>query len=162
MLKRSLILASVFFSLMVLSGCDQLFFGESLFHGAADMSEETESSSQQSTVSDYASLVTALEATGAEVVPGEELSQPFFEVTGQIIRVNGEDVQVFEFADEDTAASAASQISPDGGSTGTTMISWIASPHFYRAGQLIVLYVGENEAMTSLLESILGPQFAGR
>jgi hypothetical protein len=162
MTKRYLIFASFIFSVLVLSGCDQPVFGQSLFHGRADTNEETDISSQESTVSDYASLVAALEATGAEVVPGEELSQPFFEVPARLTRVNGEDVQTFEFADEETAASAASQISPDGGSTGTTMISWIASPHFYRAGRVIVLYVGDNETMTSLLESILGPQFAGR
>ena len=77
------------------------------------------------------------------------------------MRVNGEDVQVFEFADEATAEMAASQISPDGSSTPTMMITWMATPHFYRSGRVIVVYVGENEGITSLLEAMIGPQFAG-
>ena len=42
------------------------------------------------------------------------------------------------------------------------MASWVAPPHFYKAEKLIVLYVGESEAIIDILESVLGPQFAGR
>lgn len=156
---------------LMLSGCNQFWS----YFGAANLSdsnivtteeglpaEETPIVSHGGPVTDYVSLVDNLRAAGAEVIPGEALSQPFFDVTGQIIRVNGEDVQVFEFADETAAENAASQISPDGSSTGTTMITWVAPPHFYRAGKLIGLYVGEKEDMISLLVSVLGPQFAGQ
>jgi hypothetical protein len=139
-----------------LTGCRQFFTAI-----VGSESGEIASSAVSSGVTDYESLIAALEAAGAEVVPGETLSQPFFEVMAQIIRVNGEDVQVFEFADEATAATAASQISPDGSSTPTTMIAWMATPHFYHSGRFIVLYVGENEAITGLLEATVGPQFAG-
>jgi heat shock protein HslJ len=42
------------------------------------------------------------------------------------------------------------------------MVSWVASPHFYRVEKLIVLYVGGSEPVTDVLESVLGKQFAGR
>lgn len=35
-------------------------------------------------------------------------------------------------------------------------------PHFYKAGRIIVLYVGSDETVLGLLEEILGSQFAGR
>jgi hypothetical protein len=114
------------------------------------------------TVTDLASLLEALKAAGAEVEMGEALSQPFLDVEDQIIRVNGVDVQVFEFPNPAEAENAATQISPDGGSTGTTMITWIEPPHFYQSEQLIVLYVGQNPEIQSLLEALLGLQFAGR
>jgi len=39
---------------------------------------------------------------------------------------------------------------------------WVAPPHFYKAGRIIVLYVGENAAVTEALDTVLGPQFAGK
>ena len=74
-------------------------------------------------VVDYASLVDALRAAGATVEPAGSIEQDFFEPEGQIIRVNQQDVQVFEFESEEAAQAAAGTISPDGSSTGTTMIT---------------------------------------
>jgi hypothetical protein len=42
------------------------------------------------------------------------------------------------------------------------MITWVAPPHFFQQGCVIVLYVGSDEEMISLLASVLGPQFAGQ
>ena len=112
-------------------------------------------------VTDLASLTDDLRAAGATVEPAGEVSQPFFSVEGQVITVNGEDVQVFEYADAASADAEAALVSPDGSSVGTTMVLWIATPHFYRAGQLIVIYVGDSTAVTDALEAVLGPQFAG-
>jgi hypothetical protein len=56
----------------------------------------------------------------------------------------------------------SSQIAPDGSSNATTMITWVDDPHFYKAGGIIALYVGSDDAVLSLLESVLGPQYAGR
>ena len=113
-------------------------------------------------VTDHVSLVDNLRQAGATVEPAGEVSQPFFAVAGNIIVVNGGDVQVFEYADAAAAEAEAALVSPDGSSVGTSMIGWVASPHFYKAGRLIVLYVGDSEAVTDVLESVLGQQFAGR
>jgi hypothetical protein len=56
----------------------------------------------------------------------------------------------------------AAQVAEDGGSIGTSMVNWVESPHFYKLGRTLVLYVGEDPTVKSLLEGILGPQFAGR
>jgi hypothetical protein len=79
-----------------------------------------------------------------------------------LIKLDGEDIQIFEFASQGEADSAAESISPDGSSIGTSMVSWISSPHFYQAGKLIVLYVGEDQNVISSLEGLLGLQIAGR
>jgi hypothetical protein len=52
-------------------------------------------------------------------------------------------------------------VSADGGSVGTSSMSWMATPHFYQAGKLLVLYVGDNAVVADMLESALGSQFAG-
>jgi hypothetical protein len=58
-----------------------------------------------------------------------------------------------------TVADAA-QIGPDGHPP-TMMISWLATPHFYQAERLIVLYVGDDPMVVDLLTALLGPPFAG-
>lgn len=112
-------------------------------------------------VTDYVSLVDALRAAGAQVEPGDNLSQPFFEPQAQIIHVNGQDVQVFEFADEAAAQAAAETVSADGTSVGTSMMTWMGTPHFFRVDKLILLYVGSDEATLELLQEVARPQFAG-
>jgi len=89
-----------------------------------------------------------------------KVDQPFFSVPAQNIVVNGEDVQVFEYLDSTAAKSEAAQISADGSSVGTTMVSWVAPPHFFTRGRLIVLYVGENIAVMSALTDVLGKPIA--
>ena len=113
-------------------------------------------------VEDQASLIEALRASGANIELGEPVDQIFFTVRGQIIDVNGADVQVFEYESAEVMQADAAQVAPDGGSIGTSMVTWISTPHFYQAGRILVLYVGDDPAIIELLEGALGPQFAGR
>jgi len=134
---------------------------------ATESPQSTESSPSPSIpetggVEDYEGLVNALEAAGATVEFGDEIEQVFFTVMGRIIKVNGADVQVFEYDSAEAMEAEAAQVSEDGGSIGTNMVMWVEAPHFYKAGRLIVLYVGEDEDILDLLDSALGPQFAGR
>jgi hypothetical protein len=118
------------------------------------------------TVTDYVSLIDNLHKAGATVVPPGEVTEPFFTIKGEVIMVNGGYVEVFEYEDAAAANAEAARISPDGFSvctpTGDVSVGWVAPPHFYRAGKLIVLYVGESQAVTVVLERVLGPQFAGQ
>ena len=140
------------FTLMV-SGCGD---------GATATPLSPTTSTEPLAVEDKASLIAALQASGATVEVGDLLTQVFFTPEGNIIKVNGADVQVFEYESAEAMESEASQVAPDGGSIGTTMVTWMDTPHFYKAGRLIVLYVGSDEAILGLLEQVLGEQFAGR
>jgi hypothetical protein len=111
---------------------------------------------------DLSGLIAALQQAGATVTRGDEVSQPFFSVKGRILRVNGEDVQVFVYRDESSAQREAGQVSPNGSTVGTTKVGWMAPPHFYRKGLLIALYVGDTASVKTALQTVLGPQFAGQ
>lgn len=113
-------------------------------------------------VEDYVSLIDNLQTVGATVEPAGDISQPFFSVKGNAIIVNGENVQVFEYADQAAAETEAALVSPDGSSIGTSMPFWVGPPHFYKASTIIVLYIGENSKVIDLLVSVLGAQFAGK
>ena len=143
---NKLSLAALFLVALALIACGPLANG-------ADSNREP--------VTDYAGLLEALGTGGATVEPSGSVSQPFLSVEGQSLTLGGEQFQVFEYADESAAAADAQLVSPDGSSVGTTMITWVAPPHFYRSGRLIVLYLGNNADTLRLLESLLGPQFAG-
>jgi hypothetical protein len=103
----------------------------------------------------------ALSLTGVAVGEEGTIEQPFFSVPGQVITVNGEAVQVFEYSAAAQADAEASQVAPDGSSVGTTMATWVGPPHFFQSERLIVLYVGEDDTVLESLETVLGPQFAG-
>ena len=117
-------------------------------------------------------LIAQLKAAGATVVPGATLNQPFMSVGGHTLTVNGEQVQVFEYTSALGASRQAAAISPDGStfttitssgvSTGATQVDWIKPPHLYKAGRLIVFYIGTTGSLLHLLEGVLGKQFAGR
>ncbi|HKY55553.1 MAG TPA: hypothetical protein VJM08_14655 [Anaerolineales bacterium] len=131
---------------------------------AVPTTEPTNSPTEPSstTPEGQAGLIAALEAKGATVEVGEPITQDFFRPQGTIIKVNGQDIQVFEYESAKAMENDASQVAPDGGSIGTTMVTWVDTPHFYKAGRIIVLYVGSDEIVLGLLETVLGSQFAGR
>ena len=118
-------------------------------------------------------LVERLRATGvsADVIGEGEVFLELFSVTEQVLRVNGTEVSVFEYQDASSAAEDASRVSPDGtvitqsengGLVRAGDVFWVAPPHFYRSGGIIVLYVGDDPAVIDALVTALGPQFAGQ
>jgi hypothetical protein len=115
---------------------------------------------------DYASLIDNLRKAGAVVEPGGEVAPDLLSAKRMVISVNDSNVAVWEYDDAAAADAEAALISLDGFSVHyentAKLVEWIAPPHFYKAGNLIVLYVGESEAVTAVLESVLGTQFAGQ
>jgi hypothetical protein len=119
----------------------------------------------------YHDLEAKLKASGAKVIPGGDISQPFMDVQGRTLAVNGEQLQVYEYANVADANQQAARISPDGTAfttvsssgmpVGATQVDWVRPPHLYRAGRVIVIYIGTSNTVMHLLEGILGKQFAG-
>jgi membrane-associated protease RseP (regulator of RpoE activity) len=133
----ALVTLLLFFSLIPLAGC------------AAPPGSQTDT------------LVSDLKGAGAEVALGSTLQQSFFSVEARILKVNGEEVQVFEYPYASTANAQAARVSNTGSTIGTSMISWVNTPHFFKKGGLIVLYVGKNQSILDALKKTLGEQFAG-
>lgn len=106
-------------------------------------------------------LIRRLRAGGARVRRAGGVSQPFFSARGRALDVGVGQIQVFEYASARAAEREAALVDPTGSPVGTSMVSWVAPPHFYRSGRLIVLYVGGDAGVIKALEDALGPQFAG-
>lgn len=138
-----------------------------LFAACGPMVDATEvpASSEPSVQGDpkegEAALIADWSNAGAKVELGDSVEQPFFSVKGRILKVNGAEVQVFEYQSAEAMEAEAALVSADGGSVGTSMMMWMATPHFFKSGRVLVLYVGDNASILELLKGALGDQFAG-
>lgn len=110
---------------------------------------------------DYASFVDNLKKEGANVKPSGQVDGSAFSTDGEVINVDGQDVQVYEYQSEAEAEKVAATISKEGSSVGTSLMTWIDEPHFYEKGKIIVTYIGKDEKTISTLEKVLGKQIAG-
>lgn len=103
-------------------------------------------------------LIARLKGRGKKVGRKEKVEQPFLSVKGRIISVDDQDVQVFGYRNALAAERDKKKIND---TRATSMAMWIAPPHFFQSGRLIVLYVGENSSVLKALADLLGPEFAG-
>jgi len=118
--------------------------------------------------------------SGASVQIGESTDHsgkisPFLANTKNNIKVNGENVNIYEYNNEALADEDAARVNLDGsgyhrvdetGEGRSVSWSWVGYPHWYKKDRIIVIYVdvsrGSNLTVRNLLESILGLQFAGK
>lgn len=158
-MKRIFAMVAIGISLlMLLAACG----GSS--SGDESSNQETPTAAPSETIEsrfDIGALTGGLIAQGVTVGAGDDVTQPFFSVPGQTIIVNRESVQVFSYASAGAAKAQADLVDATRFTVGTTSISWMAPPHFYLKERLLVLYVGANGPVIDLLETVLGPQFAG-
>jgi hypothetical protein len=120
----------------------------------------------RSPVADLASFTAALQEAGHEVrlQPGDRWLQRFFRIPDRVVKIDGREVHLFEYAS--VAERKKISITPDG--TGiswrrglSVIIEW-SGPHFYRSDRLLVLFLGDDAVVLETLNLLLGPQFAGR
>jgi hypothetical protein len=107
--------------------------------------------------SDSAYAIHCIYHTGAICSP----YAAFFSVASRIISVNGQALQVIEYAQPSKLDREARRVSSNGMTIGTSKPSWLSIPHFYKTEKLIVLYVGDDQTILRILQSTLGDQFAG-
>lgn len=110
-----------------------------------------------------ADLYGALVAQGAALEPtGARILKPYLSVPGTIVRVNGLPVQLFEYPDEAALTADVDGLAADASSIDGTPLTWPASPHFWRRGQVLALAVTDDSALIAALSAILGAPVAGQ
>lgn len=116
-------------------------------------------------VHDVASLTARLRGEGATVEMAGTIKHPFLAVPGQIMTVNGNDIEVYQYANAQALAADTRTIDPDGciGTVGGGMLNpWTAPPHFFKSEGVMVIYLGSDSGMLHLLTRVMGKQFAGK
>lgn len=124
----------------------------------------------QASAFSYADLLSALRARGATVQESGSASSILFAGKGRGLVVDGAALAVYEYSATWEAQLDASRISADGATArrgfgpfggSAVTVEWIAPPHHFRRGRVIVTAIGSDASILSLLTSILGKQFAG-
>lgn len=85
-------------------------------------------------------------------------------LSGALTKVSiGEDtIGVYEYKNNQQMENDSRTISSDGSMVGNgTIYEWNSKPHFYKSGNVIVLYIGINTEITKKIEQVMGMQFAG-
>jgi hypothetical protein len=107
-------------------------------------------------------LLSALRTSGLEPRQVDRITPAFFSMPATVYQIRDGELQVYEFPTEERAAREAETVSADGSSVGSSKVLWKAPPHFFRAGALLVLYLGSDEQVLDVLRAKIGPQFAGQ
>jgi hypothetical protein len=110
-----------------------------------------------------ADLLADLAAQGArvEALPGS-ISKPYLAAPGVAVQVNGQLVQVFQYADAAALAADVAGLAPNASSIDGRPLIWSAAPHFWRKGGVLALAVSNDQALVELVSRVMGPAFAGR
>lgn len=110
----------------------------------------------------YGELIHALVDSGIKARRADPIEQEFFSAPGRMIKIGDETIQVFAYADPAARSEESALIGENPSSIGTTMITWVDTPHFWAQGRLIVLYVGSNQEVVAALNQMLGEPLATR
>lgn len=106
-------------------------------------------------------LISELSATEVHVEQRPQLgrSTTFFETPGSVLVVDGHQVWVYEYDDVTSREAISETILMGGWSVNHTPVEWIASPHYWLRGRLIVQYLGDDAAPIGVLSGVLGEEF---
>lgn len=117
---------------------------------------------QTQQLASYNDFLEKVRVNGYEPALTETIELSVLPFKAYIIKIAGEEMKVFDFVSMEDADNFVSGVSPDGSTVNGAVINWPGTPHFYRSGKVIVQYAGSYAAVLSLLNSIMGPQFAGQ
>jgi hypothetical protein len=95
----------------------------------------------------------------------QDVGKDFLPTTRKRMIIGDEAIDIYLFSNDEEMENEAKHIDRDGcgynNGSKAVSVDWISYPHFYKEGNIVVQYVGENEKIISDLKDILGEQFAG-
>ena len=103
---------------------------------------------------DVDELMRVLRTAGATVDLGDAVTNELVSVPGQILRINGEELQIFSYESAEVLEAQATQLTDDQDPED--------EPEFYKLGTMLVRYAGRDPGVRDLLEDVLGAQAAGQ
>lgn len=144
---------AISFALLALAGCANT---------SGDLTNDGDSSA--ASIDEYTSaldLADYLQSQGETVTVGQTVSETGMNALATEMVLNGQQVLVFEYSDDDAAEEDADRIATDGLAIDGQAVTWPGEPHFYMQDHLLVLYIGNDENTLDTLEDALGGQIAG-
>jgi penicillin-binding protein 2 len=81
---------------------------------------------------------------------------PFFRVPGQVVLVNGQELQVFVYPDAAERKSDSARISADGRLIAGEVVAWPAPPRFASAGNVLAVLLSPDARLAGRVERAIG------
>lgn len=106
----------------------------------------------------YAETVQSLVEIGASIEEVGTADGTPFSVEAHHVIVDGQSTWVYEYSTADERERDSVTIAMEGWSVNNSPIEWIATPHYWLHGRVIVVYVGDDDAVIALLTEALGSQ----
>lgn len=95
----------------------------------------------------------------------EKVGSDFLPTTRKRMTIDDTAIDIYVFDNDNETETEAGYIDERGWGYNNghraVKVSWISFPHFFKKGSLIIQYIGEDSDIISLLEDIMGEQFAG-
>lgn len=118
----------------------------------------------------YADFLSLLEANSLPYREVSAYQDHLLSVPSQAVELHKELILVYEYSSCETMKQDAEGIDRHGAAFAhhagediavTIQVSWIAAPHFFKKGRIIVHYTGENHDILQFLRRHFGGEFAG-
>jgi hypothetical protein len=103
-------------------------------------------------------LLHVLQQQGVTAQLSGDVAVPFFQVQGQVMRIEQGDVNVYDFQNKTRMDAATQKLITDGQILDNLVPSWSEQPHIWTKGNLIVFYDGTDTAVISSLGGVLGKE----
>ena len=85
-----------------------------------------------------------------------DVLHPFFRVPGQVVRVNGQDLQVFVYPDATSRKSDSARISADGRLIAGEVVNWPVPPRFASAGNVLAVLLSSDSRLGGRVDRAIG------
>lgn len=129
----------------------------------ADATKKTvlESSVANSNTINSQEFINSIEKSGCKITASKQEGKGI--LTGNLTRlsISGITIGIYEYKSGQEMEQDAKTISTDGSMIGNAIYDWTGKPHFYKGGNVIVTYIGDNKVIIEKIENIMGKQFAG-
>jgi len=102
-----------------------------------------------------------LEKAGYKIKATEQENEGFLSGDLTIINIDGDSIGAYEYKNNEEVEKEAETIGSDGSKIGDKIYEFKSKPHFYKNGNIIVSYFGDNKETIKKIEDLIGQQFAG-
>lgn len=106
-------------------------------------------------------LINSLKKSNYKIDSATQEKSMFLKGSLTAIKTGTDIISVYEYKDNQQMETDSKTISSDGSRVGNAIVDWTNLPHFYKSGNILVIYVGNNNEMIEALKKLLGKQFAG-
>lgn len=156
-MKRLIVFISVILVLFSFSGCEKY---QSLSISNKKTKEQSINASNSS-IKDANEFIKLMENANYKIKEAKLDDKGELSGTLRRVEVKGNPVRIYEYRNSQEMELDAEKISKDGCTIGYGIYEWKAAPHFYKSGNIIVHYLGDDNKIMGTMEKFMGSQFAG-